>query len=95
SRDAALIVGNSKAPRLTEGESEALIRLTTLAGRAGFVLDRAHGRFSMSDIGRFVPFLTHVLPKWKEHFTVLRESEVKRLMQGIQGVRMEAFVEER
>ncbi len=95
SRAAALVVGNSKAPRLTEGESEALIRLTTLAGRAGFVLDRVHGRFSMSDIGRFVPFLTHVLPKWKEHFTVLRESEVKRLMQGIQDVRMEAFVEER
>ncbi len=90
----ALSFGDDKPCRLSEMESESLIRLTTMARKAGFNIDKTSHRFMMSDIGRFIPFLSHVLPKWKSHFTIVRETEVKRLMQGIQSVEVDAFVSE-
>ena len=89
------VIGGDGGRELTEIESESLIRLTTMARKAGFALDKGSKRYLMSDIGRFIPFLGHVLPKWKSHFTIVRETEVKRLMQGIQQVEMDAHVSEK
>ncbi len=95
SKESALdFASSSKRTPLTESESEDLIRLTSMARKAGFTLDKENQCFLMSDIGRFLPFLSHVLPKWKSHFTIVRETEVKRLMQGIQSIELEAHVEE-
>lgn len=93
-KESALSFGEVNVTPLSENESESLIRLTSMSRKAGFALDKEHRRFFMSDIGRFIPFLSHVLPKWKSFFTIVRETEVKRLMQGIQSVEMDAFVSE-
>lgn len=93
-QEPALSFGDDEGKALSELESESLIRLTTMARKAGFTIDRQSRRFMMSDIGRFIPFLSHVLPKWKSHFTIVRETEVKRLMQGIQSVEVDATVSE-
>ena len=93
-QEPALTFGDDEGKLLSEQESESLIRLTTMARKAGFVIDKKTRRFMMSDIGRFIPFLSHVLPKWKSHFTIVRETEVKRLMQGIQSVEVDAMVSE-
>ena len=93
-KESALAFGSDEVTPLSETESESLIRLTTMARKAGFNLDKKSRRFLMSDIGRFIPFLSHVLPRWKSFFTIVRETEVKRLMQGIQSVEMNAFVSE-
>jgi superfamily II DNA or RNA helicase len=94
SQDQALAFGDDAPSPLSEMESESLIRLTTLSRKSGFVLHKESRRFLMSDIGRFIPFLSHELPKWRSHFTIVRETEVKRLMQGIQTVDVSAYVEE-
>lgn len=93
-QEPALTFGESEGTPLTEDESESLIRLTMMARKAGFTLDRESRSFLMEDIGRFIPFLSHVLPKWKSFFTVIRDTEVKRLMQGIQSVEMDGLVSE-
>ncbi len=93
-QEPALSIGEDASPVLSELESESLIRLATMARKAGFTLDKETRCFMMPDIGRFIPFLSHVLPKWKAHFTIVRETEVKRLMQGIQPVEVDATVEE-
>ena len=62
-----------------------------MARKAGFNIDKETRRFMMPDIGRFIPFLSHVLPKWKSSFTIVREIEVKRLMQGIQSVEVDSY----
>jgi superfamily II DNA or RNA helicase len=93
-KEQALNFGEASGSPLSEIESESLIRLTTLSRKSGFVLHKESKRFLMSDIGRFIPFLSHELPKWRSHFTIVRETEVKRLMQGIQSVEVEAFVAE-
>ncbi len=93
-QEPALSFGDAPTHPLSETESESLIRLTSMARKAGFNIDKASRRFMMPDIGRFIPFLSHVLPKWKSHFTIVRETEVKRLMQGIQSVEVDAEVTE-
>jgi len=93
-QEPALSFGDVPGAILSESESESLIRLTSMARKAGFNIDKETRRFMMPDIGRFIPFLSHVLPKWKSSFTIVREIEVKRLMQGIQSVEVDAFVTE-
>ena len=90
SRDVALVVGNAERLRLKEERSEQLIGSPRLPGCGVVRIGAWPFKFRYR---RFVPFLSR-LPKWKEHSHSAR-SEVKRLMQGIQGVRMEAIVEER
>ncbi len=68
---------------LAATDREKLIRLASLARRAGFHFDSAHGCYVMEEWDRAPAFLQQELKNWQTHFTVEVDSAVRALTRGL------------
>jgi superfamily II DNA or RNA helicase len=73
----------AEGAELAGPEREKLIRLASLARRAGFHFDSAHGCYVMSEWDRAPGFLQQELKNWQTHFTVEVDSAVRALTRGL------------
>jgi len=71
---------------LTARECENLIRLASLARKSGFKYESE--LYTLLDISKIQTFLTLMLPKWREHFTIHKDRNVELLKAGERRVEL-------
>jgi len=70
------------APPPSPAEREKLIRLASLARRAGFTFNPALCAYSLADFDAVARFARESLPDWERYFIIERDAEVDRLAEG-------------
>jgi len=82
-----------RSGRLSPGERESLIALTTRARQAGFEPRTYSGDYVLRTADRMAAFVREELPKWHKRFRIVSDATVRRLGRGIQRARLELQVE--
>lgn len=76
--------GGMSAAGLNGAEREKLVRIASLARKAGFSYDgRSYG---LSDTSKFPHFVSKVLPEWRRHFEIRKPRDVDMLALGAREV---------
>ncbi len=81
---------DGETAELTGPEREKLIRLASVARKAGFRFQAAHGYYAMEELGRIPAFLKAELPQWRQYFGVEASPDVDLLQRGVQAVELHA-----
>jgi len=87
--------GGDFSEKLTPGEREAIIRLTTMARRCGFENRARDGRYLLKDPQRLAAFGRVDLPLWRERFQVETDDSVDILSEGVRTVEVELRADSR
>ncbi len=76
----------------TSPEREKIIRLSSLAHKAGFIYDKDKHQYFLSDFDRITEFLRIGIKNWKKHFNIISDNNVAKLKRGIQTLNVEIDV---
>ena len=87
-------LGQESTPR-NDAEREQIIRLTSLAMRAGFQFVRETGLFVMTDPGKMVLFGSRSVSEWERHFVVELDKQAQPLTHGIQRLNIDGRASEK
>lgn len=78
--------GSTESEDLTDAEREMLIRLTSMARRAGFRYHTGRAGYLMDETLRMAAFVRQELRRWETYFTVVTEPGLECLGQGVRTV---------